>query len=88
MIDEKIDAVNTFESVLKKINLSEEEANILFSHLIKSYVNEKCSLTIGVDGNTEYEGDSKYSNITVRVGLELEGEEILYNEDYCSFNVG
>lgn len=86
-MNDTIDLKEKVAAILTKLNLSEDEAMVLFSHFTKCYIVENGCLKINVSANTEWEGDSKYGTLNIHASLELDGEEVLASDDYCSIGL-
>lgn len=75
----------SIETILAKLGLTDEEALEFVTHYNKKYF-ETCSFSISLSVNSEYEHDSKYTNISIDVSLEdQDGTTIFSSNESCSF---
>lgn len=72
---------NEISSILRKLNLTEDETQALFKHFIKKYINEECYLEVQVSANNQ-KLEHNYAEIEVSVLLNAEGQNLL--QDSCS----
>lgn len=75
---------NEINSILKKLNLTEEEGQSLFKHFIKKYINEECYLEVSVSANNQ-KLQHNYAEIEVMVSLNVEGETLLHDTSSANF---
>lgn len=77
----------TLEQVLKKMKLSEDEANVFFQHFAKRYLNEECYIETTLDSSINFEGEAKYATIGIQVVLNAQGDELLTSHNDCVIRI-
>jgi hypothetical protein len=70
--------------VLKKLNLSEEEGKVLFSHFVKDYLKNSCDLDLRVDVDYEMDYYNKYIRVNSKFELK-DGDEVIFSASSSSF---
>lgn len=77
----------SIETILAKLGLTDEEAREFVTHYNREYF-DKCSLSVSLSGDCDYEGDSTYANINVSLTLEdPEGTTLFTSNESCSFSL-
>jgi 3-oxoacyl-[acyl-carrier-protein] synthase III len=78
---------DNLKKVLKKMKLTEEEAMLFFSHFAKRFINEECYMDLQIFSSNEYEGDSKYANISVKNSIMVGEIALLTSEDSATIRL-
>lgn len=75
----------SIETILAKLGLTDSEALEFVTHYNRQYF-DKCSFSVSLSGDRDYEGDSTYANINVSLTLQdPSGDTLFASDESCSF---